>query len=376
MGNLCKETLHKDKDIKSEHQENSPRETMKIEEIEMLKENVINIPIFERNKYLEEKYLLYTENRKKRKYKNFLEEYIDIAELLFLNDTNKTIVTLYLTYIEKNSENLKNYNLKPFSEEINRYKILFTVEEFNKIKKGIKTKSEKENFIDFLQKLNKVENNSDVENIYTQCEIDSKHIVYFNYPIEFSNQELFYYKLYVLLIVQIDTVNKDNNFSDKERKDYIFNKKKVANIIINENVLYNDNIVKSEDKMNLLITYILFDNLNEKNESINLNRLLQTEKADYNQLVEYINKNKIGQLKNIYDKDNKSKEIYLEFQYGEIIKIYLDDICIKNLNDFPEMNPIIDNYKYNTLNSIIAKNEVTQFISRIKNFLLVIITRL
>ena len=373
MGNMCKENLHEDKDIKFELHEDSPRETMKISQIELLKKTIMNIPIFERNKYAEEKYKLLLKKRENKKYKNFLEEYIDIIELLFLNDTNKIIVTLYLDYIEKKNKNIKAYNLKTFSEEINKYKILFTVDEFKKIKKNIKIKSEKENFIEYLQKLNEIQNDADVKEIFVQCEKEAKQIKYFNYPIEFSNQELFYYKLYALLIVQIDSVSKDNDYSDEDRRDYIFNKKKVANIIITENVLNNDNIVKNEDKMYLLITFILFDDLEQKNESINLNRLLQTEKADYNKLEEYINKNKIGELAKIYDNDKKLKEIHLKLYDREIIEINLNDVCIKNLFDFPENRSIDDKYKYNTFNSIIAKNEITDFITRIKKFLLMII---
>lgn len=373
---MCKENLHEDKDIKFEHYKDSPRETMKISQIELLKKKLIDIPIFERNKCIEVKYALLIEKRENKKYKNFLEEYIDIIELLFLNDTNKMIVTLYLNYIRKNNENIKLYNLKTFSEEINKYKILFTVEEFKKIQKNIKTKSEKENFIEYLQKLNAIQNDADAKENFIQCEKETKQIKYFNYPIEFLNQELFYYKLYVLLIVQIDSVYKDNDYSDEGKRDYIFNKKKIANIIITENILNNDNIIKNEDKMNLLITIILFDTLNEKNQSVNLNRLFQTEKAEYDKIEEYMNKNKIGEFINFYDKDNKLKGLHLELYEREIIKINSNDICdicVKNLDDFPEHNLIDDNYKYNTFNSIIEKNELTKFIVQIKKFLLMII---
>ncbi len=61
------------------------------------------------------------------------------------------------------------------------------------IKEGIKNKSEKNNFIAVLEKLSKINknDNKNINDIYKQIENDFKQIKYFNYPIEFSNQELF-----------------------------------------------------------------------------------------------------------------------------------------------------------------------------------------
>ena len=48
--------------------------------------------------------------------------------------------------------------------------------------------------------------------------------------------------------------------------------------------------------MNILIILILYDELDEKGESINLNRLLQAKKITFDELQKYIIDNKIGKI--------------------------------------------------------------------------------
>ena len=203
MGNICEKPLYKDKDIivSNKSQNDSPREKKKIKEIEEIKKEIMDIPIFERKENAELNYEDYLINKKMdKKEKDFFEEYIEIIKLLLLDETNKGIVKLYLKFIKNNETLVENYGFSTFNEEIKKYKLLFTIDEMKTIAPEIKKKSEKEKFIYFLKKISTIQTISDINRLYNEIDQISKSIEYFNYPIEFSNQELFYYKLYVLLL--------------------------------------------------------------------------------------------------------------------------------------------------------------------------------
>ena len=205
--------------------------------------------------------------------------------------------------------------------------------------------------------------------MYSQIENDCKRVKYFNYPIEFSNQELFYYKLYSLLIKQINEIDKDPKFSENDRIDYMINKNAVAKLVLDKKILDNEKIINKENKMNLLILFILYDKLDDEEESINFNRLLQTEEVEYEKLKNYVIENNIGELDEIPNKNI----FYLKLKNGEIIEILKNNnICEKNLGK-ENMDYIDDLYKYNNLDSLLQKNEVTPYLERIKNFLVKII---
>ena len=236
------------------------------------------------------------------------------------------------------------------------------------LKKGIKLKSEKQSLIDFLEQLDNVENSGDIKKIYDDA--NSTQIQYFNHPIEFENQELFYYKLYIIVIIQIKKVNNNKLFSVTDKNKYILNKRDVAKIIIDNKILENEKIIKNEDKMNILLILILYEKLDDKGESINFNRLLQIEKVEYKELIAYINNNNIGEISEI----NGKNKIYLKERgnVNEIYKINSNDVCIKNLNK-EELDDICDINKFNTLDSLLNKNDVTPYINKFKLFLITII---
>ena len=115
--------------------------------------------------------------------------------------------------------------------------------------------------------------------------------------------------------------------------------------------------------------FILYDKLDNKGESINFNRLLQTEKISYQDLNNYIIHNNIGELDKIKDKN----ECFLTFKHGEIIELLeMNDICIENLGK-GNIAYIYDAYKYDNLDCLLEKNEVTPYFERIKKFLVKII---
>ena len=366
MFNLCLKYFNEEANLSTSK---TVSQNTKKKAIEDLKLKVKGIPIFDREKIAKEQYDKikgkFTLNIKS---KDFMEEYLEIVELVFLNDTDKNIIELYLGFIKINEESIKVNDLNTFEEEIKKYKLLFTVGEMNKIKKGIKIQSEKENFINFLKKLSKIQE-KDFKDLYNQVEMDVKSIKYFNYPIEFPNQELFYYKFYVLLINQINEIYKDPKYTEEDKNDFIKNKKAVANLIIKNKVLENEKIINDEDKMNLLILFILYEKLDDNGESINFNRLLQTEEVNYEDLKKYIENKKIGE---IYEISNKEYKIfYLKFTDDDkIIEIKEgDDICQKNLNK-EKLNYIDDIYKYYTIDSLLKTNEITPYINKLKEFLI------
>ena len=212
----------------------------------------------------------------------------------------------------------------------------------------------------------------DILEIYTIAENETKYIKYFNYPIEFSNQELFYYKIYALLILHIDKVNKDKTVSENFKKDYIRKKSSVAKLILDNNIFYNEKIIHSEDKMNILTLLIIYEEIDEQNSSVNFNRLLQIEKSSYEEIKKYILDNKLGKIKS---EDPKLKEITLKSSSGQIFELYEGEVCLKNLTEnlLNMVFDINDDNKFNTLDNMLIKNSVISYINKIKSFLLKII---
>ena len=376
MGNTCKNFNKEEESKISISKDDSPRDKIKNKDIEILKGKVMNIPIFKRkdkakkifNKIISER----SNHTKIKNNETFMKKYLSIIELVLLNNTDKDIISLYLNFIKENDLYVKNYDFEAFDKEIKIYKFLFTKEEAERFKKGIKLQSEKDILLKFLIELSNIAddngnaNENDINKIFTKVENEKKQIIYFNYPIDFSNQELYYYKIYILLIIQISKAKK----LDKEKKKkYIINKSDVAKIILDNKVLQNPKIINSEDKMNILVLLILFENLDKQKSSLNFNRLLQEEEISYSELKKHIIDNKLGKIK------EEKEYIYLENEPGILYQLYPSEICIKNLTK-SSLNSItntieVDHFK--TLEKLLEKNSITPYIGKIKNFLLKII---
>ena len=382
MGNQCK--ILANEEIDSENldifKKEFPQNNKYNDAIEEIRKTIMNIPIFERDKIAEKKYKDYLKIKSNKSINlDFFEEYIKIIELLLYDETNKNIVSLYLDFIIDNEVTIKTEGLKTFSEVINKYKLIFTIDEMKekenrintkniktKCEKNkfieVKTKSEKRKFIEFLETLKDI-NELNYDDIYNIAEKENIH--YFNFPISFSNQELFYYKLYLLIIMEIKTIRNNIALSNELKKEYILERSKVANLVLKERVLENNYIINSEDKMNMLIILILYDKLDNKEESINFNRLLQIKNVDYTTLSNYINNNNIGKL---YPTE-KQNEFLLEKYCDEIIKVDINEICLKNLSKDLRIKKIYNEYIYNTFDSIYKKNDIIPYIDKIRQFL-------
>ena len=193
MGNTCKNYINEEEKKISISKEDFPGEKIQNKDLKILKKNIMDIPLFQRKVKAKEKYNKKIKERNENivNNDNFMKEYMSIIELLLLNNTDKDIVSLYLEFIKKNDAYVKSYNFETFENEIKVYKLVLTIKEAEKIEKGIKLQSEKDILKNFLLELSKVSNDIDINNFFKKVENESKHIIYFNHPIEFSNKELY-----------------------------------------------------------------------------------------------------------------------------------------------------------------------------------------
>ena len=395
MGNQCKllsiEDSHSTLKI---HKKNSPKKT-KMKILEDLQKEIMSKSIFERDIIAKDKYKKFINNPDNmKKDRDTLKKYIDIMELLFYNDTNKDIVGLYLKFLKNNNDFVQKNKFDNYNEEKIKYSKIFSVKEMKYIEENIKTISEKQNLINFLVKMTEVKNYDDFKS-YIKNEYEN--IYYFNYPIEFFEEELFYYKIYILIIKEL---YKNLNSG----KDYFNKRQKVADFVLKNDIFNNKDIIRDEDKMNILIILILYDELDEKNESINFNRLLQTKNITLNELKKFIIDNKVGEIIKVrnslmiqfdekkelekkelekkklekeFDKDIKESDKNLisdkdikESDKPNLIKINNpNDFCLKNLNK-EELNQSDNKYLLFNLNSLLKENDLTFYFDKIRTFLI------
>ena len=367
MGNQCKMTLFGEEDLEINiiEKKDSPQNTFK--EIDDLKNEIMELSLFERNKIAKIKYNNYI-NKSKNQNLNQIQikkEYLAINELLLLNNTNKNFIKLYLNFIKENDTFIKKYNLIPYEKELLKYQKLFSIKEMDEIEKNFKKFSEKENLVLYLRYL---ANSTDYKEICAHANESIKSLFYFNYPIEFNNQELYYYKFYILLIIEIYMTNKKEN--EENCKKYIKNRISIAKLIIEKDILNNRRIIDSEDKMNILMILVLLDSLDDNNESINFNRLLQDKGVTFLELESFVKNNNIGRL---YSFANENK-IFIDdlFGEGDILSTSLNTICLKNLLN-RTINIHLSPYIYNNLDSLLMYNDLSKYIKDIKNFLIRIV---
>ena len=353
MGNQCNAIPNNEANTELDtSKKDSPKEDFP-EIIEIIKK-IKELEIFERPKIAKEKYNNFIQKEEKNNLNDeeIRSNYIKIYELLLLNDTDKDIVKLYLDFIEKNNNFIKQNKRKTFEEEKNKYKILFNVEE------GYKTKSEKDNFIEYLKQLEKSE---DYIEVCEKAKISTENIYYFNNPIEFSNKELYYYKFYILLISEIAEQYKKS--SPEVCKNYVLQRKRISEMIIEKDIFNIKEIYNNEDKMNLLIILILYDELNDKGESINFNRFLYSDNVNIEQLKNFLEKHSLE----IIETKEKGKVLINDKKENLIGKIDINNsICLKNI-----VNNVYNNYYFfKPIDDLLKKHEMSLYIKKIRTLLI------
>ena len=277
------------------------------EEIKEFRKELLKMNIFKRKKIAKIQYNNYIQNKDNKKYiindENVYKkieiksQYIKIFCLLLIDNTNKDVVKLYLNFIKKIPIFIKENNLRPYDIEVKKYSVIFSVDEMNKIEKNIKNKNQKDIFLDFLNYINNIDfdNDSNLSQFQMLVEKELKSLFLFNTPIEFDDKELYYYKCYFNLLQEIEY-----SFSKNlDKKNYIKNRQKVMKYILEKDLYNNEYITSNQDKMNLLFLYLLYEDFSEcnnENESINLNRLIQTKLIEVKDFININGRNKINEL--------------------------------------------------------------------------------
>ena len=328
-------------------------------EIKEYRKKISKMNIFKRKEIAKNKYKTFMENEfnlKEDNKENIKIKYIKIMYLLLIDNTNKDIVKLYLNFIKKHSEFINENKLLSFQTEINKYKIIFTIDEMKTIEKNLKNTTQKDIFLNYIYLLSKKTNGKIsyklCKSIKESATKELNNLFLFNTPIEFDNEELIYYKCYYNIIYE--TAKQDIN----DMKYYLKNKKNVIEYILKKDLYNNKNIILREDKMNLLCIYLMKEKISDdSNEegTINFNRLIQKMPVRKEDFEEYKNKftdkNVFLYIKNnryyvVHKYDNKSDKLK-ENEYNKN-KSKMDDININNLT----VNELIKNeLKENQINS-------------------------
>ena len=272
--------------------------------------------------------------------KKIKELYIDCINLLIKVDTNKKFVINYLNFLEKNQNiliEIKYLYIEFYKDELEYYKIMFNSNEFLHYFKQNKI-AEKVEFINLLENL---------LNIYKECisknkldelsiiirdirEKEIKKLVYFNTPIPFDNDELFYYKMKANIYHYLKTMNLYKEIKDESGKiktvpnmNLIKLQSYAITKILKDKYFDNETIIKNKDKMNILIYLILYP----ESESL----------IDY--ILNLLTSNKLDKI----DKE------YIDKLKPNNKEIIYENVCIKNLDLNAKIslkNKEIYNYDY------------------------------
>ena len=213
------------------------------------------------------------------------EKYIHLLKLLVNDNTNKEVVEKYLDLLKnkKNVEELKKIHkdkFENFEDELKYYSKIFTKEEI-KSKFDLEIKSQKEEFYEFLKSISDLDTNNEncvktFENQIKSYENDFELISLNNIPIDFSNEELYYYRNINILKYYLKNLSKKLKKKKEEKMDEINkNQPELTDVQKNETLdKYNKEIITSElDKLgkniNTCIDYCKqTNNLSKINEII------------------------------------------------------------------------------------------------------------
>jgi len=211
-----------------------------------------------KKKYLDNRYITqkvkenYKINLDKKKENVFIElknykakdtitdEYFHLLEFIIQDNTNKDLIIKYLQFLKKNENNLKGIYFEKYENELKDYKVLFTKDELQKYLNVTKEKTEKEEFITFINKL-LIE--KDVQKI--KDKIDASKFGIFNQNIYFNNDEneFYWHRNMKLLLYAITKFGNDQ-----------FNLMKYCiHRVIKKGLLNKDYILSNQQKLTFLM---------------------------------------------------------------------------------------------------------------------------
>ena len=373
MGNFCK---FREEELEIDSQSEIDFSKNEFQEIKDFRKEIQKMNVFKRKEIAKKEFQTFIENTNYdiniiiTNETEIKQKYIQIVFLLLIDNTNKNIVKLYLSFIKKYSDFIKNNKLIPYEKEIEKYKIIFTIDEMEKIEKNIKTKSQRDIFLDYINyfRFANLENNELQFLKQTKKKLDKLYL--FNTPIEFENEELFYYKCLYNLLFDISSQINDDILNIKE---YLKNKQNVITYIIKKKIYHIPKIIMNEDKMNLLYLYLLEEIFEEKykeEDLTNFNRLIQKTPVTLKDFNSFNKGNKRNLLINM------DKTYYIAHKYNPkedmSVIIPLSKACLNNLNN-PRFidKPIVKCYYH--LEALLLENDIILYIRDIKDFLIKII---
>ena len=373
MGNFCK---FREEELEIDSQSEIDFSKNEFQEIKDFRKEIQKMNVFKRKEIAKKEFQTFIENTNYdiniiiTNETEIKQKYIQIVFLLLIDNTNKNIVKLYLSFIKKYSDFIKNNKLIPYEKEIEKYKIIFTIDEMEKIEKNIKTKSQRDIFLDYINyfRFANLENNELQFLKQTKKKLDKLYL--FNTPIEFENEELFYYKCLYNLLFDISSQINDDILNIKE---YLKNKQNVITYIIKKKIYHIPKIIMNEDKMNLLYLYLLEEIFEEKykeEDLTNFNRLIQKTPVTLKDFNSFNKGNKRNLLINM------DETYYIAHKYNPkedmSVIIPLSKACLNNLNN-PRFidKPIVKCYYH--LEALLLENDIILYIRDIKDFLIKII---
>ena len=373
MGNFCK---FREEELEIDSQSEIDFSKNEFQEIKDFRKEIQKMNVFKRKEIAKKEFQTFIENTNYdiniiiTNETEIKQKYIQIVFLLLIDNTNKNIVKLYLSFIKKYSDFIKNNKLIPYEKEIEKYKIIFTIDEMEKIEKNIKTKSQRDIFLDYINyfRFANLENNELQFLKQTKKKLDKLYL--FNTPIEFENEELFYYKCLYNLLFDISSQINDDIINING---YLKNKQNVITYIIKKKIYHIPKIIMNEDKMNLLYLYLLEEIFEEKykeEDLTNFNRLIQKTPVTLKDFNSFNKGNKRNLLINM------DKTYYIAHKYNPkedmSVIIPLSKACLNNLNN-PRFidKPIVKCYYH--LEALLLENDIILYIRDIKDFLIKII---
>ena len=277
------------------------------------------------------------------------DEYFQLLSLLIKDNTNKVLISKYLTFLKKNESLLKNgIEIETYCDELNYYNVIFSPKEFKNELNEIKSLSEKEKFIQFLLYIKDISEGN--YNLFKN-NIDKSKLGRFNQKIDFyKNQELFWFRNRNLLTYAITKLPFER----------FTNIQFCINQVISRKLLEEQNIVENKNRLSFIIINLVMP-LSENVYNYNLNLVssfdVKSEKEFEGLLIK----------EGFYEKNGN---YYLSTDNN----IFLDpkkdkDICIKNyiLNKKENLN--LSNYQLFNYDKIIENFYLKIDTTRIKNFL-------
>ena len=276
--------------------------------------------------------------------------YKELIKMLIKDNTNKNLVAKYLNYLNDNNDQKEIQEKINFENEYESYKIMFNKEELESYKLKNKLYSQKEEFINTLKDIMKLES-KDYDIFDEKVKKKLERLQLFNQPIDIENKELYWYR---------------NNFVLYYSLKGIFELKDPTNLIklmkenitsMNERGIFNKGYIMDDFKLLTSVIYLV--SLPQSNDIIKFNlNLIQTLDPENN------NNNKSQEIKLNKNEEPSSNDITpsLDDEHNKCMaNINLNknnkmDLQSIELNNYINMN--------NEFNDIIEFDKMKKFLSK------------